>query len=210
MARPDRTGAAGFTLMEMLVVMLIAGIAIALASQALGQYQRAVARTVASERGTREMRLSEAWFRQSIRGLHPESPPAGPGGRDADAILFHGDADGFSGTTLSPVLGGQGIPTLQSWRVDRTGDRPALALEESGTTVVLHLPPSRSLRFHYVDPDGKLQDQWPPKLGKWEQLPQAIVLETLPVDAGASVTVIAAPIIGSRTPIEIPYEPSTD
>lgn len=210
MARPDRTGAAGFTLMEMLVVMLIAGIAIALASQALGQYQRAVARTVASERGTREMRLSEAWLRQSIRGLHPESPPAGPGGRDSEANLFHGDADGFSGTTLSPVLAGQGIPTLQRWRVDVTGGRASLALEEAGTTVDLRLPPSRNLRLHYVDPEGKLQDQWPPKLGKWEQLPQAIVIEMVPQDPGASVVVIAAPIIGTRIPVEIPYEPSTD
>jgi prepilin-type N-terminal cleavage/methylation domain-containing protein len=210
MERPDQAGSAGFTLMEMLVVMLIAGIAIALASQALGQYQRAVARTVASERGTRELRLSEAWIRQSIRGLYPLSPLPGPGTRDSEAGTFRGDADGFSGTTLSPVLGGQGIPTTQSWRVVRTGGTDGLELEEAGTTVSMQLPPSRGLRFHYMGPDGKLQDQWPPKLGKWEQLPQAVVLEMPPRDPALPVMVIAAPIVGTRTPIDIPYEPSTD
>ena len=66
----------GFTLLEMLVVLLIAGIALALASQALGQYQRAHTRAIASERLGREQRLSELWFRDSVRGLFPAATTA--------------------------------------------------------------------------------------------------------------------------------------
>lgn len=212
MATSDRSRVSGFTLMEMLVVMLIAGIAIALTSQALGQYQRAYARVVTSERGGREIRLSEAWFRQSVRGLYPTDPAKVPGLpiTGTKPGQFRGDADGFSGLTLSPVLGGQGVPALQTWQVTRTAVGATLSLAESGSTIALVLPAARDLRLHYLDPEGKLHDQWPPRLGLSEQLPQAIVLELIPGDVRMPVQVVAAAVLGSRNPDDIPFEPSSD
>ena len=51
--------AAGFTLLEMLVVLLIAGMALALTTQALGQYQRAHSRAIACVDDLLEQRCIE-------------------------------------------------------------------------------------------------------------------------------------------------------
>jgi general secretion pathway protein J len=193
----------GFTLLEMLVVMLIAGMALLLTTQALGQYQRAHTRAIANERTGREQRNSEAWFRESVRGLEALAPKPG---EDA-APAFEGDARGFSGTTLSPVLQRQGIPTAQRWRIVATpSGADQVELEEGDGKVVLSLPMAGSLRLHYVDAKGALHDRWPPALGAWPQLPDAIVLEFAPVPGAAHGTLIAASVLGPRDPIDVPYE----
>ena len=199
--------AAGFTLLEMLVVMLIAGMALLLTTQALGQYQRAHTRAIASERVGREQRSSEAWFRDSVRGLQPVAPTPGASAGGETDPAFEGDARGFRGRTLSPVLQGQGIPTAQRWRI-ATGPagNERLELEEGDARVVLSLPPAASLRFHYVDAKGALHDRWPPALGAWPQLPEAIVLELAPVTGVAHGTLFAAAVLGPREPVEVPYE----
>jgi prepilin-type N-terminal cleavage/methylation domain-containing protein len=204
--------ARGFTLLEMLVVLFIAGIALALTSQALGQYQRAHTRAIASERLGREQRLSEAWFRDSVRGLLPAANDAGGGtsihfGTDPDAALaFSGNPDGFRGATLAPVLAGQGTPVVQAWRILRAGGGPRMELRESGQTILLSLPRARDMRIHYLDHDGKLHDRWPPKLGAWPQLPEAIVLELVPQADGTGGGLVAAAVLGPREPTSTPYE----
>jgi len=192
----------GFTLLEMLVVLLIAGMALVLATQALGQYQRAHTRAIASERAGREQRTSEAWFRESVRGLRALPPAPGALARPS----FEGDARGFSGTTLAPVTQGQGIPTAQQWRIvsGPAGDR--LELEEADATLMLALPPSAAMRLHYLDAEGALHDRWPPSLGAWPQLPEAILLEMVPAPGTTGGGLVAAGILGPRDPMETPYE----
>lgn len=205
----------GFTLLEMLVALLIAGMALALSTQALGQYQRAHTRAVAGERAAREYRLSEAWFRESVRGLYPAAP-AGAGGQRAAtqvgmaeaAPRFAGDATGFTGVTLSPLLDDQGAPVLQRWHVVRENGRDRLDVEEAGQHVALALPRARSIVLHYLDRDGKVHEQWPPVLGQWPQLPAAVILELEP-DTGGMAELVAAAVLGPQDPlgpIESAYE----
>jgi general secretion pathway protein J len=203
MRNSDRSRPAGFTLLEMLVVMLIAGMALVLTTQALGQYQRAHTRAIASERAGREQRSSEAWFRDAVRGLQAlpqdSAAPAGP--------MFEGDARGFHGTTLAPVLQGQGIPAAQRWRiVAGPAGYERLEVEEDGTTIALVLPPSSAMRLHYLDAKGALHDRWPPALGAWPQLPEAILLELGPVAGAAHGTLVAASVTGPRDPVNVPFE----
>jgi len=217
--RSDR--ARGFTLLEMLVVLLIAGMALALTTQALGQYQRAQTRAIANERAGREYRLSEAWFRDSVRGLYPAAPRDAQAARSttrlgmgAGAPVFTGTSEGFTGVTLAPVLAGQGVPVLQVWRSvrDRNGVT-RLELEEEGKTLQLSLPRAADMRLHYVDPEGKLHAQWPPKLGLWKQLPEAVLLELLPEVDGPAGSLIASAVMGPRDPLdpqETAYEPSNE
>lgn len=195
----------GFTLLEMLVVMLIAGMALVLTTQALGQYQRAHTRAIASERTGREQRSSEAWFRDAVRGLEALAPA--PGASAGATPAFEGDARGFSGTTLSPVLQRQGIPTAQRWRIaTTTAGTDQLELEEGGTTVAMPLPASSALRLHYVDARGAMHDRWPPALGAWPQLPDAIVLELAPAPGAPQGALVAAAVLGPRDPVEVPFE----
>lgn len=192
----------GFTLLEMLVVMLIAGMALLLTTQALGQYQRAHTRAIASERSGREQRSSEAWFRDSVRGLLAPSPAAG----EAAGRGFEGDSRGFEGTTLAPVLLGQGIPASQRWRIVSTPGGDRLELEEAGSTTVLALPASGDLRLHYLDAKGAAHDRWPPALGAWPVLPSAVVLELSPAPGTRQGALIAAAVLGPLDPLQVPYE----
>lgn len=194
----------GFTLLEMLVVLAIAGMALLLATQALGQYQRAHTRAVASERTGREQRLSEAWFRSSVRGLQAIAPAAPGAGNGASP--FEGEPDAFSGTTLAPVFAQQGTPVAQSWRIAPAPGGDRLELEEGEQSLALALPRAARLRFHYMDDEGELHDRWPPSLGVASQLPAAILLELEPAPGEAGGRLVAAAILGPRDPIDRPYE----
>lgn len=197
---------AGFTLLEMLVVLLITGMAMALTFQVLGQFQRAHARVGASERTTREQRLSDAWFRESVQGLYPAADPATVEAGLSTWLekaelepVFSGDADGFTGVTLSPVWAGQGIPTVQHWKIIRAPAGARLELMESGSPSLqlqLRLPHADEMRFLYLDTAGKSYSQWPPAKGQETQLPASIVLELQ--NKGSPVFLIAAAIRGPR------------
>lgn len=201
---------AGFTLLEMLVVLLIAGMALVLTTEALGQYQRAHTRAIASERFGREQRLSEAWFRAAVRGLQPV-PPDGAGraldGTDPEAPVFAGGPRGFDGVTLAPVLAGQGTPVRQRWEiVTGSAGGDVIRLQEGDSTMVLAMPRSAGMRLHYLDADGALHDRWPPDLGVSPQLPAVVVLELQPDTDSTGRTLIASAVLGPRDPVHTPYE----
>lgn len=203
----------GFTLLEMLVVMLIAGMALTLTTQALGQYQRAHARALASERGGRELRMTEAWFSDAVRGLYPAETGTplrdqAASGKSAPPAPFKGEVDQVHGTTLSPVFAGQGVPVEQTWRLMTGPDgMPHLRLEEETHTVELPLPRAGRAEFRYLDAQGKVHPQWPPAMGQWPQLPEAVVLwlEPLQDDPASGGTVVAA-IMGPRDAYRNPFE----
>lgn len=190
----------GLSLLEMLVVLSIAGIALLLASQSLWQYQRAQSSAIYSERAGREYRLTEAWFRTAVRALHPvEDAP------------FAGDESGFRGLTLAPVLAGQGVPVVQEWRATdgpEAADGPLLLTEE-GRRLPLVLRGAERVRFMYVDAEGRLQRQWPPALGIARHLPEAIVM-VLEDGSGTASGVLYASIAGPREPLWLPFETDPD
>lgn len=213
--KTSESRAAGFTLLEMLVVLLIAGMALAMTSQALTQYRRANERVSASTQGGREYRLAERWFRDSVSGLHADGDPQNPGQQalpqrnivqqPGDLPVFEGTGRGFSGLTLLPVLAGQGVPTMQRWSiVSGSPGNEALELEEEGKHLTLPFPEAGQLRLHYLDARGEIHSQWPPAQAPtqspWPQLPAAIALE---LDSG---TVIVAAVTGPQDPKIIPYE----
>lgn len=215
MTASESACAAGFTLLEMLVVLLIAGMALTLTTQALGQFQRAHARASASEQAGREYRLSEAWFRDSVRALTAAADTGTVvadtrrvGSPDEPSAVFKGRSDGFGGLTLAPVLAGQGIPVVQAWQViSGPAGTEVLELREEGQRVLLSLPGSGRLHLHYLDDEGKLHEQWPPALGAWPQLPAAVVLELAPGPDGIGAATVVAAVTGPRKPLVLPYEP---
>ncbi|MGH8075370.1 MAG: PulJ/GspJ family protein [Lysobacter sp.] len=208
-------GTAGFTLLEMLVVLMIAGMALALTTQALGQFQRAHKRASASEQAGREYRLSEAWFRASVRALTavpntrlPGEAVDSAGGEDAPPV-FEGRSDGFSGLTLAPVLAGQGLGVVQAWQVvTGPAGTEVLELQEQGRRALLSLPGMGRLRLHYLDDEGELHDRWPPAQGVWPQLPATVVLELEAEGDGIGAATIAVAVMGPHEPLMMPYEPA--
>lgn len=187
----------GVSLLEMLLVLVISGVAITLTMQVMQQYQRAQSSAIRHERAGREYRLTEAWLRDAIQGLVAIKDQP-----------FSGTVDAFDGTTLAPVLAGQGIPTRQHWQITRDDSgRPVLELTEGEQTLILAVRPSSDLHFEYLDEHGERHDRWPPARGVTLALPAAVLLEIV---ADADSTVIVADIRGDREPNPEPYEPDNE
>lgn len=192
--------AAGLSLLEMLVVLVIAGMALLLTTQAIGQYQRAQASVLYSERAGREYRLSETWWRQSVRELM--APEEGS---------LEGDADAFLGTTLAPVAAPRGIPVVQQWQVAFAEDGGwALAVTEAGTEHVLVFRQAGRPRFRYLDAEGEFHDRWPPAAGEHAALPEAIAIDWEGSDDGRPPPYLLAHVAGARRPWYNPYEREVD
>ena len=197
--------ARGFTLLEMLVVLLIAGMALALTSQALGQYRRANDRVAESTQAGREYRMAERWFRDSVMGLHAvdDSTQVVTLTREGlSPLAFRGDERGFSGFTLLPVLSGQGVPTRQSWTIEpnRYG-QDTLALEEDGKRLTIPFPDTGLIQLSYLDAKGDTHSQWPPAEGEFPHLPAAVALTS------SSGAVIVGAVTGPQDPVIMRYEP---
>ena len=190
--------ASGLTLLEMMVVLLIAGMALALGYQSLGQWRRAEA-AIAGHAGTlRQEQLAQQWLESSIRGLMPMQDTP-----------FAGDATSLSGMTSRPVVASQGGTTVLAWTIE--GADRTLLLEEDGQSTRLPLPEGGRARFVYLDKEGKEHDRWPPALGLFPHLPTAVALvQEAPTPTDRSRYWLAK-VAGKLDPIEIlMYEPETD
>lgn len=190
----------GLTLLEMIVVMMIAGMALALGFQSLGQWRRAEMAIAGVGTSIRQDALMESWFSGSIQALTPiEEAP------------FAGSRDSLSGVTLAPVLATQGGSTPVSWSVEDKGDGIQLMLREHGVETRFPLPRAQSAHFVYLDNEGKEHEQWPPALGMADALPASVALVIDGPDLGAS-RVWMASVTGIRNPPEIlpMYEPDRD
>ena len=150
--------AAGFTLMEMLVTLVLISFTTMLMFQMLGSYRIARERVQAQSGVIDRGALFQSWLQDSVRGLYI-----------ANGLTFSGDADDFNGTTLNPLYGEAGAPTRIAWRLLGEGDRRWIAYVEDGRERWRRqlLGVKRS-RFVYLDTAGKTHDVWPPKLGKEE------------------------------------------
>lgn len=191
---PGASRQRGLTLLEMMVVLLIAGMAISLGFQSLGQWRRANTAITQISGELKQTALTESWLTGSLRGLIPvEERP------------FEGEPDRLEGVTTLPVQSHQGGATDTEWSIQLVSGTPHLKLKEGETPALdLPLPGATEARFYYADGDGKLSQQWPPKLGLHDQLPATIVLEQKMDDGSRKVW--AASITGSRNPYTNPFE----
>lgn len=183
-------GAAGFTLMEMLVTLVLVSFATMLMFQTLGSYRIAKQRVFAQSGVIDRAALFDAWFRESINGLHATK-----------RLAFDGDARSLSGMTLGPAfsLAGAGIPMRWTLEERRGGGWWILYAENEEQRWELEFANTRRARFGYLDAAGKVHDTWPPALGVQEQLPAAVVLRQTAAD-GVERVVVAA-VRGSRKPV---------
>jgi general secretion pathway protein J len=155
----------GFTLMEMLVVLVIAGLLMSMLFQSLQLLQRAQARIDVKLLRERQWGLAEQWFADSVDGLYP-----------LESVPFKGDQVEWQGPTLQPARGTPGAPVQVHWRLqpDEAGDR--LIYEAPDQTPLAFPQPAGKLQFVYFDQTGKQYSQWPPSKGLHTNLPAAIAL----------------------------------
>lgn len=183
----------GLTLLEMMVVLLIAGMAIALGFQSLGQWRRANVAITQVSGGVQQTLLTESWLTASLRGLLPDTPE------------FSGKADQLQGITAQPVQSHQGGTLSINWSIESQRGAVLLRLKEGkDKPLELPIPDATSAEFSYLDSDGRAHEQWPPKLGLHPQLPAVILLRITASDGRQQLW--AAAISGARAPYFNPFE----
>ena len=190
--KPARSGQAGFTLIEVLVVLIIVGMTSGVLFEALERAYRLQERFGIALFKAQQGQMAADWYRQTIEGLQPD---------DLDgAHVFKGKDNEFSGLTSNPLSGEYGAPTPVTWEVrnNRKDGRTELVyIEGKHETSVLSWG-SKQARFIYLDEKLMPYSSWPPPLGLSTQIPKQIQLVTR--DYGEPVSIIASPMGAITTP----------
>jgi len=164
-------GQRGFTLLEMLVVLILTGMITGILTQGLHQVFRLQTNFGRELFNTQQGEMYTEWFRQSVNGLMPDY--------DDGKYKFKGTEREFSGMTLAPLNAANEALLPFVWRLrfdQKTGQTRLQYGQEENTPVVLAWP-GNSGKFVYFDAKGEPHAGWPPQSGKWPQLPKAIYLE---------------------------------
>lgn len=169
--RPADRG--GFTLIEVIVVMVIVALSTAVLFQSFAQTLELRGRLALFLAGAERATLVSSWVRGSLISLMPDYP-------DGEAV-FDGDARRLSGQTLQSLGADHGTPeafTL-SFRRDPDADRTQLVFADSrGEELVLHGWEGSEGAFAYWQAEEeRFVSQWPPPFGTRPfQLPAAILV----------------------------------
>jgi len=195
--RPGRSSQRGFTLVEMLVVLLIVGMVGGLLFEGAAQVMGMQARLERQLTRLRGEALHADWLRQAVQGLQPDY---------ADGKqIFKGSPRGFSGLTTNPLSAGYGAlqPFVVTLRHDAAHNSMLLGYGSGSSASVLLSWPGDQGRLRYLDARGEAHEDWPPPLGLWPQLPRAITLEG---QRDGAPWLIAAAHFGPTWPIPRPRE----
>lgn len=161
----------GFTLLEMLVVLILTGMITGILMQGLHQVFRLQTHFGWELFNTQQGEMYTEWFRQSVNGLMPDY--------DDGKNKFKGSQREFSGITLAPLNTAADalMPFVWKLRFDPKSGQTLLQYGSSDDAPVVLAWRGNSGRFVYFDANNEAHDVWPPLLGKWPQLPKAVYLE---------------------------------
>lgn len=203
-----RRGVRGFTLMELLVVLVITAMLMTMLFQSLGIFRRAQERVDARTVIERRQELIERWFADSVAALYPR-----------DATAFTGDRLHWQGVTLQPLQGSPGAPTDVRWTLaeDAGGAQleyvvtaapdAAAAPAAAATPIDLRLPVAEA-HFAYLDETGLMHGEWPPGKGLFPTLPAAVAVVS---GQGADEVVLQLVAVrGPLRPYPQPFEPEEE
>ena len=200
---------AGFTLVEVLVVLVIGSLVSALLFQMLAQTYRLRSRFAEQLAESQTGRMRADWLRQSLRGLESLT-------QDAPS-RFSGQSTTLQGLTSAPI--GQRGTSLRDFRLE-WAPRPSgweLRYSDGETPWPLWAAGAAGRPgFRYIDDQGDEHEQWPPPgtppalpvagatgtLGQsapppaWRQLPAAILVRWY--DPSGREQVLVAAVSGDR------------
>ena len=158
----------GFTLIEILVVMVLVALVSGVLFQALSQAYRLKERFGTELFNVQQGQMAADWYRQSVNGLYPDYP-------DGDNV-FKGSAQEFSGLSTNPLSEDYGVVTPVRWKIQgqRANGVSSLVYVTDKQETPLFSWRSDEARFVYLDDQHEPHDQWPPAVGKFPQLPSQI------------------------------------
>ena len=144
----NRAAMRGLSLLEMLVVLVLASLLSTLLMQGLGFFLAAVERAQRHAGHDALAALPQQWFSESVRSMMPFLDPVRG---------FVGDAQGFEGISLTALASEAGYPKRIRWSIEggavryREADGVDWTLTEAGNNAGF---------FEYADRDGIWGRQW--------------------------------------------------
>jgi prepilin-type N-terminal cleavage/methylation domain-containing protein len=183
--RAGRRRAAGFTLLEMLVVLVLTGMVTGLLMSSLRQVLDLQSRFGIEVFNNQQGAMQATWFRDTVNATVPD--------QDDGAHRFRGERRSVAGLTLAPLDAADGALLPFTWRLrfePRRGETVLQYGDRDDAPAIMSWP-GDSGRFQFVDGEGRLHDTWPPFLGQWPQLPAAVRLDTGEGDTAR--VIVAAP-----------------
>ncbi len=196
-AKPQK----GFTVIEMLVVLVLTAILVSIMFEGLGRVADLRVRLVRHLDGALDESIVGSWFRGSIASMTPDLA----GAPDA----FRGNATEMSGLTLKPVELPAGAATAFAWRVQSERATTRLSYRGAdGQWREIAAWAGAEARFFYAGPDGEWRSDWPPPLSgasaplgqivarDQPQLPRFVRLDGGSIESRS----IAASVLGSTLP----------
>ncbi len=188
-----RGRAAGFTLIEVLVVLILVGLISAILMEGMEQTFWVSGHFDSQIHAMQAGAMATDWYRETVEGLQPDFT--------GEPDVFSGAARQFSGLTTDPLSDQYGAPLAFTISLDYDADRDETRLVYGTGThaTTLMTWPGTAGKFQYEDTQGAVHDAWPPPLGgPWPQLPTAILLHR--VDHGGREILVATPM-GPTTPL---------
>lgn len=162
----------GFTLLEMLVVLILTGLIAGILFQGLNQVFRLQNHFGAELDNMRQSAMLADWFRQVIEGVQPDY--------EDGQHKFSGSERRIAGLTTSPLQESPGAvaPFVLELRFDSRLGETQLRYGKGERATVLFGWPGDKGRFVFLDADQTEHDRWPPPLAnKAMQRPVAVRLD---------------------------------
>lgn len=160
-----RNRAAGFTLLETIVTLMIVSLMVALLMQALSQVLNLRQRVLRLQAEARTAALQERWFRESLQGAIADLPDAfGEFDGSPDRLEF----------VSAVLLDSDGLGRV-NWEIVRHAGGVALAHQgPAGERFLVVEGPLVSAEFDYRGTDGEWQPRWAPEGDDREVLPRLV------------------------------------
>lgn len=163
-----RRHAAGFTLLETIVTLVIVSLLVAVLMQALNQTLGLRARLLRHQGEARLAVLQESWFRDSVATALIDLP---------DGLgAMSGTPDAIELVSARPLVGNG--PARVRWSLQRvTGGNALHYWDERIGDVTVVAGPLRNARFSYLDGEGEWHDRWEPGPEAADRLPRLVLFE---------------------------------
>ena len=202
--RGQRRGQRGFSLLEMLVVLVLTALVVGIVFEGLGRVADLRVRLARHLDGALDETIAGSWFRSSLAALQTDLEGA--------PDVFRGGPQEMSGLTLKPIEQPAGAPTAFAWRLATNAASGSIRLSYRGADGAwreIAAWPGAGARFLYAGPDGEWRSEWPPPLSGGStplgqvvsrQRPQLPRFVRLDGGTGAETRSIVTTILGTTMP----------
>jgi len=167
-----RRGQHGFTLVEMLVVLILTGLITGILFQALNQVFHLQTQAGGEMDRLRQQAMLSDWFRQVIQGVQPDY--------EDGKNKFKASSRRITALTTGPLSGAQGslAPFTLGLEFDNRRGETLLRYGEGDDATVLMAWPGDSGQFVFLDANNAEHGEWPPPMAKQPSaVPAAVRLE---------------------------------